>query len=67
MSDPRPMNDPRIVRLDETERVSFGPLSHYQLIIGGSLVTESQALDKLRSAQMQWSARNGGGTGWSTG
>ena len=34
MSDPRPMNDPRIVRLDETERVSFGPLSHYQPIIG---------------------------------
>lgn len=40
--------------------------NYYQLIVGGSLVTESQALDKLRSAQMQWSAHNGGGTGWST-
>ena len=28
------MSDPRVVRLDETERVSFGPLSHYQPIIG---------------------------------
>src|ERR1700687_544745 len=28
------MSDPKVVRLDETERVSFGPLSHYQPIIG---------------------------------
>jgi mannose-6-phosphate isomerase-like protein (cupin superfamily) len=28
------MKDSLVVRLDETERVSFGPLSHYQLIIG---------------------------------
>jgi quercetin dioxygenase-like cupin family protein len=28
------MGDPRVVRLDETEQVSFGPLSHYQPIIG---------------------------------
>lgn len=28
------MSDPRVVRLDETPRVSFGPLSHYQPIIG---------------------------------
>ena len=28
------MSDPRVVRLDETEQVSFGPLSHYQPIIG---------------------------------
>jgi mannose-6-phosphate isomerase-like protein (cupin superfamily) len=28
------MSDPQVVRLDETERVSFGPLSHYQPIIG---------------------------------
>ena len=28
------MTDPAVVRLDETERVSFGPLSHYQLIVG---------------------------------
>jgi mannose-6-phosphate isomerase-like protein (cupin superfamily) len=28
------MSKPTVVRLDETERVSFGPLSHYQLIIG---------------------------------
>jgi mannose-6-phosphate isomerase-like protein (cupin superfamily) len=28
------MDKPTVVRLDETERVSFGPLSHYQLIIG---------------------------------
>jgi quercetin dioxygenase-like cupin family protein len=34
MSDPRPTREPQVVRLDETERVSFGPLSHYQPIIG---------------------------------
>src|SRR3984893_6045013 len=45
MSDPRPMNDPRIVRLDETERVSFGPLSHYQPIIG-----DEQGSTPLRAA-----------------
>src|SRR5438552_2228809 len=28
------MREPTVVRLEETERVSFGPLSHYQLIIG---------------------------------
>jgi len=28
------MKEPVVVRLEETERVSFGPLSHYQLIIG---------------------------------
>src|SRR5205807_10158002 len=28
------MKEPTVVRLEETERVSFGPLSHYQLIIG---------------------------------
>jgi len=28
------MKEPKVVRLAETERVSFGPLSHYQLIIG---------------------------------
>jgi quercetin dioxygenase-like cupin family protein len=28
------MSEPKVVRLDETERVSFGPLSHYQPIIG---------------------------------
>ena len=28
------LTDPRVVRLDETEQVSFGPLSHYQPIIG---------------------------------
>ena len=28
------MSDPKVVRLDEAERVSFGPLSHYQPIIG---------------------------------
>jgi mannose-6-phosphate isomerase-like protein (cupin superfamily) len=28
------MSDPQVVRLDETPRVSFGPLSHYQPIIG---------------------------------
>ena len=28
------MKEPTVVRLDETERVSFGPLSHYQPIIG---------------------------------
>jgi mannose-6-phosphate isomerase-like protein (cupin superfamily) len=28
------MDKPTVVRLDEIERVSFGPLSHYQLIIG---------------------------------
>jgi mannose-6-phosphate isomerase-like protein (cupin superfamily) len=28
------MKEPTVVRLAETERVSFGPLSHYQLIIG---------------------------------
>lgn len=28
------MSDPQVVRLDQTERVSFGPLSHYQPIIG---------------------------------
>ncbi|HYM67624.1 MAG TPA: cupin domain-containing protein [Patescibacteria group bacterium] len=28
------MSNPQVVRLDETERVSFGPLSHYQPIIG---------------------------------
>src|SRR5207302_2937281 len=30
----RVMKEPTVVRLEETERVSFGPLSHYQLIIG---------------------------------
>jgi quercetin dioxygenase-like cupin family protein len=34
MPEPRPMREPRVVRLDETERVSFGPLSHYQTLIG---------------------------------
>ena len=29
-----PVNEPRVVRLAETEPVSFGPLSHYQPIIG---------------------------------
>jgi quercetin dioxygenase-like cupin family protein len=28
------MSDPRVVRLEETELVNFGPLSHYQPIIG---------------------------------
>jgi len=28
------MKEPVVVRLADTERVSFGPLSHYQLIIG---------------------------------
>lgn len=28
------MTEPLVVRLDLTERVSFGPLSHYQLIVG---------------------------------
>src|SRR5207245_499030 len=28
------MKEPTVVRLAQTERVSFGPLSHYQLIIG---------------------------------
>ena len=28
------MKEPVVVRLAETERVSFGPLSHYQPIIG---------------------------------
>jgi mannose-6-phosphate isomerase-like protein (cupin superfamily) len=28
------MKEPTVVRLDETERVSFGPLSEYQPIIG---------------------------------
>ena len=28
------MTEPNVVRLDETERVSFGPLSQYQLLIG---------------------------------
>ena len=28
------MKEPVVVRLEDTERVSFGPLSHYQLIIG---------------------------------
>lgn len=28
------MSDPRVVRLEDAERVSFGPLSHYQPIIG---------------------------------
>jgi quercetin dioxygenase-like cupin family protein len=28
------MKDPQVVRLDETERVSFGPLSYYQPIVG---------------------------------
>src|SRR5688500_12604887 len=28
------MKEPTVVRLDETERVSFGPLSQYQPIIG---------------------------------
>jgi mannose-6-phosphate isomerase-like protein (cupin superfamily) len=28
------MKEPTVVRLDQTEPVSFGPLSHYQLIIG---------------------------------
>jgi quercetin dioxygenase-like cupin family protein len=34
MPEPRPMREPRVVRLDEPERVSFGPLSHYQTLIG---------------------------------
>jgi quercetin dioxygenase-like cupin family protein len=29
-----PVTEPRVVRLEETEQVSFGPLSHYQPIIG---------------------------------
>jgi mannose-6-phosphate isomerase-like protein (cupin superfamily) len=29
-----PVAEPRVVRLEETEQVSFGPLSHYQPIIG---------------------------------
>ena len=28
------MKDMKVVRLEDTERVSFGPLSHYQLIVG---------------------------------
>ena len=28
------MKEPTVVRLEDTEQVSFGPLSHYQLIIG---------------------------------
>ena len=28
------MREPQVVRLEDTERVSFGPLSHYQPIIG---------------------------------
>lgn len=28
------MSELQVVRLDETERVSFGPLSHYQPIVG---------------------------------
>jgi mannose-6-phosphate isomerase-like protein (cupin superfamily) len=28
------MNDITVIRLDDTERVSFGPLSHYQPIVG---------------------------------
>ena len=28
------MQEPRVVRLDETEKVSFGPDAHYQLILG---------------------------------
>ena len=28
------MKDITVIRLDETERVSFGPLSHYQPIVG---------------------------------
>src|SRR4029450_4868383 len=28
------MSEPRVVRLEETETVSFGPLSHYHPIIG---------------------------------
>ncbi|MGH7388021.1 MAG: cupin domain-containing protein [Candidatus Rokuibacteriota bacterium] len=28
------MNEAKVVRLEEIERVSFGPLSHYQSIIG---------------------------------
>ena len=28
------MSEPRVVRLEETEQVSFGPLSHYHPIIG---------------------------------
>jgi quercetin dioxygenase-like cupin family protein len=34
MREPRPIREPQVVRLDETEQVSFGPLSHYQPIIG---------------------------------
>jgi quercetin dioxygenase-like cupin family protein len=33
------MSEPRVVRLEETETVSFGPLSHYQPIIGDALGT----------------------------
>ncbi|HEX9748813.1 MAG TPA: cupin domain-containing protein [Methylomirabilota bacterium] len=28
------MNEIKVIRLDDTERVSFGPLSHYQPIVG---------------------------------
>jgi quercetin dioxygenase-like cupin family protein len=28
------MSEPHVIRLEETEQVSFGPLSHYQPIVG---------------------------------
>jgi quercetin dioxygenase-like cupin family protein len=44
------MSDPRVVRLDETERVSFGPLSHYQPIIGDDAGT-TQLRTGIQTAQ----------------
>lgn len=38
--------------------------NYYNANFAGSLMTEDEALRKLRTAQLQWSARNGG-TGWS--
>lgn len=38
--------------------------NYYNANFAGSLLTEDQALAKLRTAQLQWSGRNGG-TGWS--
>lgn len=38
--------------------------NHYNVNFAGDLMTEDQALTKLRTAQLQWSARNNG-TGWS--
>lgn len=39
-------------------------VNNYNVNFAGSLMTEDQALAKLRTAQLQWSARNGG-NGWS--